>query len=253
MKQIVFSLIGLVIATVYLVSCGNNKSSNDPTPYYNPGAAIYANNNGCPTGTYFSGGFCYNNSGQQWNGYGVGFASSINFVSDNFSYRNVNITNTTVFKSFIKKSMGTCDRAENSGGIYSCDSWVKGQFQLNIQIDKTQSQRLKATFSAYPSTNSYYWYGYSLPSSTDFFYGLFGFPVGYDVGIVRNPLPLDMVVSVINDSKGFEARAYGDQWTQANRSLIQLQVANGKLEDAAFDYQLGFEGQIFATGRLVKY
>jgi hypothetical protein len=247
MKKLFLSIIGFALVTTYLVACGNNKSSS--VDAVNP----YAVNNGCPTGTYYSGGFCYNQNGQQWNGYNNGFTSSINFISDNFSYKNITITNGAVYKSFIKKAMGTCDRADNSGGIYSCDSWVQGQFQLTVQVAQTQTQSLRATFAAYPATNSNYWYGYSLPSASDFFYGMFGFPVYYDVGVIKNPLPLDMVVSVINDSKGFEARAYGDQYTAANRSLIQLQVYNGKLEDAAFDYQLGFEGQVFAKGRLQKY
>jgi hypothetical protein len=230
-----------------LISCGENKSQNTPTA--NP----YANNNGCPTGTYYSNGFCYNQNGTQWNGYQNGFTSSINFVSDNFRYKSFSLKDAGVYRTFIKKAMQTCDQANSSGGIYSCDSWAVGDFQLNVQVAATQSTNLRATFAAYPKTNTYSWYGYSLPSATDFFYGMFGFPVFQAQYVVKNPLPLDMVVSVINDSKGFEARAYGDQWTAANRSLIQLQVLNGKLEQTAFDYQLGFEGKIFATGRLQRY
>lgn len=247
MKKLLFSFLGLAVITSYLIACGNNKSTSDQA--INP----YANNNGCPNGTYYSGGFCYNSNGQQWNGYSNGYTSSINFISDNFSYRDVTITNGTVYRSFIKKAMGTCERQSNSGGVYSCDSWVTGQFQLTVQVTNTQTQTLRATFAAYPSTNGYSWYGYSLPSASEFFYGMFGFPVYYDVGYVKNPLPLDMTVSVINNSAGFEARSYGDYNTAANRSLIQLQVFSGKLEDSAFDYQLGFEGQVFAKGRLRRY
>ncbi|MBL7545236.1 MAG: hypothetical protein JNL11_15565 [Bdellovibrionaceae bacterium] len=229
-----------------LISCGENKATNTTV---NP----YVNNNGCPTGTYYSNGFCYNQNGTQWNGYQNGYTSSINFVSDNFTYRDFKVSNSGVYKEFIRKAMQTCDQANSSGGIYSCDSWIAGQFQMNLQVVSTQSTNVRVTFAAYPQTNSYYWYGYSLPSAKDFFYGMFGFPVYQASYVVKNPLPLDMVVSVVNDSKGFEARAYGDVATQANRSLIQLQVLEGKLEQSAFNYQLAFEGKVFATGRLQRY
>lgn len=233
--------------TIMLVSCGENKASN--TPVANP----YANNNGCPPGTYYTSGFCYNQNGTQWNGYQNGYVSSINFVSDNFTYKNFTISDTAVYANFIKKAMGTCDQAHASGGIYGCESWVAGDFQLNIQVPTVQATTLRATFAAYPRTSTYAWYGYSLPSAKDFFFGMFGFPVYVAQNVVKNPLPLDMTISVINESKGFEARAYGDQWTTANRSLIQIQVYNGKLEQTAFDYQLAFEGKVFANGRLQKY
>lgn len=245
-KYITLGLSALSISLL-LVACGENKSTNVNTN--NP----YAANSGCPTGTYYSNGFCYNQNGTQWNGYQNGFASSINFVSDNFQYKNFKVSDSATFRSFIKEAMQTCDQAHSSGGIYSCDSWVAGQFQMNVQTVSTQSTSLRVTFAAYPQTNSYYWYGYTLPSARDFFYGMFGFPVYQASYVVKNPLPLDLVVSVVNDSKGFEGRAYGDQYTQANRSLIQLQVLNGKLEQAAFDYQLAYKGKIFATGRLQKY
>lgn len=232
--------------TMFLTSCGENKSSS--TPVANP----YSTNNGCPTGTYYSNGFCYNQNGQQWNGYQNGYVSSLNFVSDNFKYKSFTLTNSGVYREFLKKAMGACDQNHSDGGIYGCDSWIAGDFQLNIQVPATQSTTLRATFAAYPRTSDYYWYGYSLPSASDFFFGMFGFPVYVSQTIVKNPLPLDMTVSVINDSKGFEARSYGDQWTAANRSLIQIQVFNGKLEQSAFDYKLSFEGQEFATGRFQK-
>mgnify|MGYP001224293663 FL=1 len=236
---LVLSAFGL---TVLLIACGENKQTTATNPY--------ATNNGCPAGTVYTNGFCYNQTGNQW-GY---TGTSTNFVSDNYNKKDVKITDTATYKNFLKKAMQVCDQANSNGGIYSCDSWAVGQFQLNVQMAATSSTALRATFSAYPQTNSYYWYGYSLPSASDFFYGMFGFPVYTATIITLNPLPIDnMVVSLINDSKGFEARAYGDARTVANRSLIQLQVLEGKLEQSAFDYQVGFEGKIFAKGRLQRY
>lgn len=249
-RYIILGLSTLSVSLM-LVSCGENKSAN--TTVNNPNAI----NNGCPTGTYYSNGFCYNQNGQQWNGnpggYQNGYTSSLNFISDNHTRRNATISNAAIYKEFLKKATGMCDQADISGGIYSCDTLAAGDFQLNLQVASAQSTSLRATISVYPRTNGYAWYGYSLPSAQDFFFGLFGFPVYYQATVVKNPLPLEMVVSVINDSKGFEARSYGDMQTAANRSLIQIQVFNGKLEQAAFDYQIAFEGKVFATGRLQKY
>lgn len=229
--------------SMLLIACGENKQTSATNPY--------ATNNGCPVGTVYTNGFCYNQSGTQW---GLGTTGSLNFVSNNVNYKNAQITNSTVYRDFLKKALQVCDQASSSGGIYDCSSWSVGQFQLNVQIANAQATELRATFSAYPSTNSYYWYGYSLPSASDFFYGMMGFPVYTATIITLNPLPIDkMVVSIINDSKGFEARAYGDVRTVANRSLIQLQVLEGKLDQSAFDYQVGFEGKIFAKGRLQRY
>lgn len=247
MWRLIFLGLSTFGLAMFLTSCGENKSSNITAT--NPQAI----NNGCPTGTYYSNGFCYNQNGQQWNGYQNGYVSSLNYVSDNFKYKSFNVTNSSVYRDFLKKAMGVCDQNHSTGGIYGCDSWIAGEFQLNIQVPTAQSTTLRATFAAYPRTNDYYWYGYSLPSASDFFFGMFGFPVYVAQVIVKNPLPLEkMVVSIINDSKGFEARSFGDPQTAGNRSLIQLQVFNGKLEQPAFDYQLSFEGQVFATGRLQK-
>lgn len=229
--------------SVVLIACGENKQTTAANPY--------ATNNGCPVGTVYTNGFCYNQTGTQW---GYNGSTGLNFVSNNVNYNNAKITNTSVYRSFLKKALQVCDQAHSSGGIYDCGSWATGQFQLNVQTVSAQSTELRATFSAYPTTNSYYWYGYSLPSATDFFYGMLGFPVYTAAIVTLNPLPIDkMVVSLINESKGFEARAYGDARTVANRSLIQLQVLEGKLDQSAFDYQVGFEGQIFVKGRLQRY
>lgn len=227
--------------SVLLIACGENKQTTAANPY--------ATNNGCPAGTYYINGFCQSQTGTQWSA-----GTGVNLVSNNVNYNNAKITNSSVYRDFLKKALQVCDQAHSSGGIYDCSAWSSGQFQLNVQAVNAQATELRATFSAYPTTNSYYWYGYSLPSASDFFYGLLGFPVYTAAIVTLNPLPIDkMVISLINESKGFEARAYGDARTVANRSLIQLQVLEGKLEQQAFDYQVGFEGKIFVKGRLQRY
>lgn len=236
---------GIVLAGVFsglIVACGKNNSDN-PQPQ-----VTYS----CPAGSYYASGYCYNSTGQQ-----LGSVAGLNFISDNYQYRNLSISNSGVFKNFLVKAMGVCDRATtsggSSGGIYACDSWINGYFQAAIQTPATQSTSLAVQFSSYPYVSSNYWYGYQLPSVSQFFLGLVGFPTLDIAGAMRNPLPLNMTVSVINQNKGFEARGYGDLYTYSNRSLIQVVVMNGKLEDQQFDYQIAFEGQVFATGRFVRY
>jgi hypothetical protein len=61
-----------------------------------------------------------------------------------------------------------------------------------------------------------------------------------------------MTVSPTNNYQGFEARGAGDFYTNANRSLIQVQIAKGKLEDPRFDYRIAYRGEIIVTGTFVR-
>lgn len=216
----------LVLAiAVALTACGSNKSSSSSS-----------NING------LNGGFVnpYTNSNDS------------GYLADNFQYRNVNITNGTSYKNFLKKALGVCDRATNSGGIYSCNSWLNSYFRVIVQAQSTIGNQLRSVFMVYPQTNSYGWYGYQLPSWNEFFMGALGFPVPKEIGAVRNPLAVDMTVSLINNSQGFEARSYGAYDTLANRSLIQVQVVQGKVLDNTLAVTLNFEGQQFASGTLYR-
>jgi hypothetical protein len=217
----------LVLAiAVALTACGSNKSSSSSNPYYS------GYNNGF-TNPYAN----TNDSG---------------YLADNFQYRNINVTNGNAYKNFIKKALGTCDRAANSGGIYGCDSWLNSYFRLIIQAQSTISTQLRSVFMVYPQTNTSGWYGYQLPSWDQFFMGLMGFPIPQQIGAVRNPLAVDMTVSLINNSQGIEARSYGSYDTLANKSLIQIQIPSGKILDQTLAVSLSFEGQQFASGTLYR-
>lgn len=236
---------GSLIVISFFIACGDNKSSNNQV--VNP----YPDNNGCPYGTYYSGGYCYNQNGQPINGFG--YQNSINLRSNNYELKNLSISSGG-YKNFLKKSLGICDRAYSSGGIYSCSYWSSGNgvLQIDMQSASTQATEVYVSFYAFLKNATSYW-GYSLPSIKDFLYGMVGFPVWIDGGIAKNPVSLKMKVSLINDSKGFEARSFGDEQTGANLSLIQIQVLNGKIDDATVTYRASFEGQIFATGKFLRY
>ena len=174
------------------------------------------------------------------------------YLADNFQYRNMNVSGANSYKSFLKKALGVCDRAANSGGIYGCDSWLNSYFRIIVQAQSTLATQMRAIFMVYPQVNQYGWYGYQLPSWDQFFMGIMGFPVPQEIGAVRNPLAIDMTVSLINNSQGIEARSYGAYDTLANKSLIQIQAVSGKVLDAQLPVTISFEGQQFASGTLYR-
>ncbi len=242
--KISLSFSAVLAAALMLVACNRNSSDNTAgiPPGYNPNA------NGCTAGTYYQNGYCYAANGTQ-----LGAYNGINFITDNYQRRNFTIKSSSAYTNFLKKAMGVCDRTETTSGFYSCSSWTSGYAQVVLQTQSGASNHLYATFSAYPYSNNYYSWGMQLPSLTDFFLGLVGFPITDYGSAIKNPLSIDAVISVINKSQGFEARGYGDLYTHANTSLIQIVIPVGKLEDAQFDYQLAFEGVVFATGKFVRY
>ena len=114
-----------------------------------------------------------------------------------------------------------------------------------------------ATFIAQPKYNPYFNYQAQLPSG----WGLLGAALGYTTGIwlpdpkyytgaQKNPLQLQMVVSAINNSAGFEARGYGDYWTGLNTTVLAIQVPTGKVQDAGFNFNLLVQGTTAAQGTM---
>ncbi len=166
--------------------------------------------------------------------------------------RNMTITNTSVFRDFLKKAMSVCDAGQSNYGTADCSAWINGGFDIVFQVPTLNANTMRITFRSWPQQNPYFTYTGSFPSAGQLLAAMFGFPVFSRVGIYRNPLTLDFTVNPINNSKGFEGRGYGDVYTLANRSLIQVQVATGKFENTSFTHQIAFEGQVFATGQFKK-
>lgn len=215
-----------------MVACGNKASTND-----NNNIAPYAV---CPANTIY-----------QNNGTCTGVANvDSGYLAETQRNSNLSITNSGVFTKFLEKAHGVCNRAKISAGQASCDSWVTGYFATTIQTVANQGNTMKMTFFTQPNVNPYGYYSVQLPSAGQLLAGLLGFPVFSSSGAYRQLFQIDAVVSVINAYKGFEARAYGPIDTGANRSLIQLQVENGKLLDDHLDFKLSFEGQQMAAGFL---
>lgn len=231
MKKYIILFAGFLISAV-LVACGSDKSGN--------GGTVVS----CPAGASFQNGYCVNGNGVVMN------TGSVGFYSENWHDRNLSTAGG--HREFLKNAMGVCDRHHSNGGLADCSTWMAGAFDIVMQAPNPQTNTVQVTFRAKPRVNQNYNYYYSLPSAGQLAGALLGLPVVGNPGAVRNPLQLNMTVSVTNNYQGFEARGYGDFYTTANRSLIQIRVTQGKLEDPAFDYSISYRGQVIITGRFVR-
>lgn len=230
MKKYMFIFAGFVISA-FLVACGSDNKG---------GGTVIS----CPAGTTFQNGYCVNGSGI------VTDTGSVGFYSE--SWGSGSLTPGQGFGEFLKKAMGVCDRKGEGGSYSDCSQWISGAIDIVIQMPNSQSNTAQVTFRAKPRYNSGPQYYYKYPTGGQLAGALLGLPVVNTSGAVRNPLQLNMTVNVTNNYQGFELRGYGDFYTQANRSLIQVQVAQGKLEDGGFDYRLAYRGQVIANGRFIR-
>ncbi|MGZ3749205.1 MAG: hypothetical protein ACXVB1_00840 [Pseudobdellovibrionaceae bacterium] len=233
-------LIGIFLIPAFMAGCAdsNNNGGNAGAP----GTIIT-----CPGGGLFQNGYCVNPN----NGITTMTNGAVGFYSENWHDRTLTPTGNGI-SEFLKGAMGVCDRGYSDGGLAGCSAWAAGAFDIVMQTPNPQSNSVQVTFRASPRMNPYANYGYSLPSAGQLAGALLGFPVVGNPGAIRNPLQLNMTVSVTNNYQGFEARGYGDFYTTANRSLIQIQIAQGKLQDPRFDYRIAYRGQIIVTGTFIR-
>lgn len=250
MKKLILSL---AAATLVFSSCGKNNESNNNV--VNAQAQAIGPNQPCRFGDTFNPttGMCY--PGGPINSISNGF------YADNYSGGGsiLRVVNGAQMKEFFKLAMGVCDRAAYNYGQSSCDAYVGGQMDMIIQFPNAQISSMIATIIAQPKYNPYYNYQAQLPSG----WGLLGIALGYTTGVYlpdpkqytgayRNPLQLEMAVSAINNSQGFEARGYGDYWTGYNRTLLAIQVPQGKIEDNSFNFNFQIQGQTAAQGTFTR-
>lgn len=152
-----------------------------------------------------------------------------------------------------KYAMGVCDRNHSDYGLADCSSWISGYHDMVIVAGAVNSNTVKVVIRSYPKVNQGYWYTGSIPSFSQFVLGAFGFNTYNNQG-VYNPMILEMKVNPINGNKGFELRGYGPEYSLASGILFQIQVPNGKLEDAALNYTMYFNGTpgLAATGSMAR-
>lgn len=252
MKKTVMIFISLYAAFAF-VACQKSKksgSSNTPAPQV-----------GCPAGTTFQNGYCVN--GNQIVGTGAaGFNSEYNF-----GRYSMTMSNQGVYKLFLKEAFSICDRDGYNSGLSGCDAYASGYSRLTLQAISPTSTTIRLTMEAVPQTYNMYggfygWYNVSLPTagqaaSCGLMYLMTGYCMTYyttgQMSVPRNPLVLDMAVSPINSSQGFEARSYGAWGTVSQNKLVQFQVSQGKLSDNYFGFRLIYDGTRlgeFARGQM---
>lgn len=236
---------------VMVVACSKNGTDATVSP---------ATQAGCPLGTTFSNGSCIGSNGIVSTGY-----SGAAFKSDNFRDQSMSMTSSTATTAFLRDGMAICDRGTYNYGSASCTDYRSGYAQVVLQSVNAASSTARLTIEvlprSYTSYSSYYYYA-SLPSAQQgltcgISWLLTGMcmmtPTATQSQIARNPIQLDLVVSAINNSQGFEGRGYGGLGTISQTALIQFQVANGKLSDGYFDYKLIYNGQaggVIMQGRM---
>lgn len=237
MKKLFVSL-ATIYSALWMVGCNQNSGGNNvatPVGY-------------CATGQVWNGYVCVNNNGTtvtpgtvQYYDYNRAFSAYGNTVA----VGDMQIVNNEAYKAFLREAMALCDRNiwGWEAGLAKCDNWTSGSFRLAFSINvNTKIPTLR--FEAYPA-----------PS---FFQGFIN--IGIDGGgAAFNPLILfqNNTYSLINDSKGFELRAQGSYWNGGGLRLIQVQVANGTLNDSYFEYDLYYPYNNVATkiahGKFKRY
>lgn len=249
MKSLIWIFGILVIGMIYLAGCGSNKADN-PVPV----------NPACPVGSYYTNGMCYGATGlplQAAYGYNTGF-----YADNHSGTSRITVVNAQRMKDLFKLGMGVCDRGASNYqniGQANCDYYLSGSMDIVIQFPTANSTNMLATFIARPRMNQGLNYSGQLPSG----WGLLGAALGYTTGLwfpdptyyqgaTRNPLQLQMVVSAINNSAGFEARGYGDFWTGLNRTLFTIQVPNGKVESTGFNFNFMIGNTTAAQGVMTR-
>lgn len=232
MKNFLY-LVGLLVAFTALSGC---KGKDDGQT-----------NMSCPAGTTYYNGACYTGGGAYVQG--AGYMYQNGFFADTYSgYSTLRVVNGAKMQEFFKYGMGVCDRAANSYGQASCDSYVGGAMDMIIQFPPNGGNSLLLTVAAQPRVNPYFNYSAQLPSG----WGALGIALGYVTGIYlpdpkqyngiyRNPLQLELAVSAINNSTGFSANGYGDYWSGLNRTKITVEVPQGKMQDnqLSFIFKVG--------------
>jgi hypothetical protein len=217
MRNLTFICIAIA-AAVGIAACGN-KDTSSTVPV--AGTGIVGT---CPLGSTLQGSVCVSPNGTVTppsTGPG-GPTTGARFYSENWAARNLNIVGDT-YGDFIRDVMGVCGPYTQ---MSDCSIWVSGAFDIVLLTDNIQANQFTAVVRLKPR----------------------------GVGSTFAPavVPLNFTLSVTNNYQGFEARGHGPFLSPANRGLIQIQVATGKLEDAYFDYRIAYDGKIIINGRFQK-
>ncbi|GIL17652.1 MAG: hypothetical protein BroJett040_14030 [Oligoflexia bacterium] len=219
-----------VVAAMSLTACNQNKSSG-PAPVLAPALVPYS----VPPGTK------------------IGFyAQTTNFNPYGYSNVGGSLSVQSGWTNMLKEAMGVCNREYSTGGYANCSSWMNGWHDIVFMMDGSAASSVQMIIRSMPYISNYYNYYYQFPKFEDLALSLLGFPVGSNPQGFFNPMILNSTIWPVNNSQGFEIRSYGPSMSQAYNKHIQLQVAQGKVEDGQFNFQLYYNGALAASGTMVR-
>lgn len=231
----IFALIA-TSSMMLLAGCGSSSSGGTPAP---PVVVTPT----CAAGT---------NCVLPQNNTNIGFyAQTSNFPTGMYVNNGSNLQEGSQLEALLEEAMGLCNRGAYNGGLAACENWPGGYFDLVFMVNAQNPNEVTLVFRAYPDVGNA-WYSYNLPSPQQFFLSFIGFPVAQNSQGVFNPMILTATIAPINASQGFEVRSYGPRASAAYNNMLQLQVANGKIEDQSFGFQLMYRAQPVATGTMVR-
>lgn len=226
-KLIVYGALIFASATA-LVAC-DNKGGDSAAPITPPS---------CVAPNYINNGVCVAPNGVDITQPAT-FVDSTKYslVSGGWTTGQMRITNSFVFKQFLKSAMATCDRWSGSnGGNAGCDTYMTGNFSVVMTVSSLNTNQATLQFKAEQVPTYGYWTtGYQTPLA------------------MQNPMFLSNApLSIINNYAGFDISRTVNLYT------VQLIVSNGKLSDTSINYELAYgnqatvKGQVFATGTLTR-
>lgn len=166
-------------------------------------------------------------TGQQYTGYYSQQQQSVGVLNLSGDYR-----------SLLKDAMGVCDRCDVSSGLASCQTWLSGYNDINIQTTGATNNSVTVTFRSAPEYDNFntYW---SSPNLGDALLGIFGIPVdSCYYGIQAPVLSLQMYAETHNNNLGFVLYGNGPNYSAWYGHTIRVFVDQGKLGDNVFDFRV---------------
>ncbi len=253
MRTIFYFLFGVTVVgtIVFLTGCNNKKGGDgDPTPAVAGIAAV-------PAPFFGTCGGLVNGA----NGGTVGFGA-YSRSQQNYAFPNANggvMRVEGAFAAIMREAMNICDRGGIDGGTASCGGLmavsVNSISLLFNQQTPNQPRMIISSQRVQTNQPNQFNYSYSLPTFRNFITGIMlGNPT---VGMNQLPvLPqIDLQNSTVwpyGGEKGFQVTAQGPQYSKSGLKKFELRVPVGKCEDGSFAFQLFYDGQIAATGNMVR-
>jgi hypothetical protein len=241
----IYTMFAFTVGMGFLTACGNtnNNSSgvNSTLPTCVGGNCFYNYGTAAQYATNTTVGFRSQTQSGYTNNVGYGYQQQAGAMQVQSSFVNI-----------LRDAMGVCDRNTYSGGMSACSSWLGGQHSVSFGMNSTSSTGVQLTIKSNYVMNPNYNYYYSLPSVQNMALNFLGIPTAQNPQGTYNPLILNGNIWPVNNSQGFEIRAYGPTGSFAYNKLFQLQVPTGKVQDGSVQYILFFNGAQAASGSMTN-